>query len=97
MSEFEPEGVMPPRVYTKKELLSYLQYCRDKAYELIENMTEKIATQPWINKSKNFIVLEVLLYNMRHIQHHAAQFNKILREEIDDASPWVSVAHKELS
>jgi uncharacterized damage-inducible protein DinB len=31
---------------------------------------------------------ELLLYNMRHVQHHAAQLNLILRRTIDSAPRW---------
>src|SRR5947209_15151636 len=30
---------------------------------------------------------EMLLYNMRHVQHHAAQLNLLLRQNIDSARP----------
>jgi uncharacterized damage-inducible protein DinB len=33
---------------------------------------------------------ELLLYNMRHVQHHAAQMNMRLRQETDSAPKWVS-------
>jgi len=32
------------------------------------------------------------LYNLRHVQHHAAQLNLILRQTIDSAPPWVGRA-----
>jgi hypothetical protein len=35
-------------------------------------------------------VVEILLYNMRHVQNHAAQLNLLLQQEIDDAPRWVS-------
>jgi hypothetical protein len=46
----------------------------------------------WINEYKNFSVFEILLYNMRHVQHHAAQLNQLLRISIQDAPKWVSQA-----
>jgi uncharacterized damage-inducible protein DinB len=34
---------------------------------------------------------ELLLYNMRHVQHHAAQLNMLLRQRTNSAAPrWVS-------
>ena len=33
---------------------------------------------------------ELLLYNMRHVQHHAAQLNMRLRQATDSAPDWVS-------
>lgn len=96
MSEFESGGVMPPKTYSKQELLDYLEHCRNKAYKLVDSFTDQLVQSPWVNKTKKFTVLEVLLYNMRHIQHHAAQLNKILREEIDQAPGWVSVANRKM-
>ena len=40
-------------------------------------------------------MLEVLLYNMRHVQHHVAQLNLLLRQSINDAPNWVSLAKDE--
>jgi uncharacterized damage-inducible protein DinB len=40
--------------------------------------------------------LELLLYNMRHVQHHAAQLNLILRQTIDSAPRWVGKAKMKL-
>ncbi len=48
----------------------------------------------WINESKNFSFLEILLYNMRDIQHHVAQLNLYLRQTIDRAPKWVSQVKK---
>lgn len=96
LSEFDPSGAMPDRTYSKEELLSYLRHCSAKCHDLIANLTDEIANSRWVSAYKNYSVIEVLLYNMRHVQHHAAQLNLLLRQEIDDAPRWVSVAKKEL-
>jgi hypothetical protein len=90
LSEFE--DILPPRVYEKKELLSYLHSSFDKCKELIAGLTEATINERWVNESgtMNYSVLEILLYNMRHVQHHAAQLNFILRQTINDAPNWVS-------
>ena len=37
--------------------------------------------------------MELLLYNMRHVQHHTAQLNLILRQVTNSAAPgWVGKA-----
>lgn len=88
-SEFE--DVMPERVYTKNELLGYLHFCQTKFREVIADLTVEGLSDRWINESgsMNFSVLEILLYNMRHVQHHAAQLNLLLRQGINDAPDWV--------
>jgi hypothetical protein len=82
---------MPERVYTKEELLVYLSSCRNKCEQLLNSMTIEVAESKWINESKTMIypVIEILMYNMRHVQHHAAQLNLILRQEIKNAPEWI--------
>ena len=97
LSEFDPSGIMPYKVFSKKELLVYLQHCRDKSYKLIVEITDELLSKRWINGYKNYSVLEILLYNLRHIQHHSAQLNLHLRQTINDAPNWVSQAKDKLN
>ncbi len=89
LSEFEDR--LPERVYTKEELLVYLEFCREKCRNLIFDLTEENIAKDWINESKTMVypMVEILLYNMRHVQHHAAQLNLLLRQTINDATDWV--------
>jgi len=32
---------------------------------------------------------EILLYNLRHTQHHTAQLNMLLRQDFDKHMEWV--------
>lgn len=93
------DDIVPNRIYTKRELLDYLQSSREKCRRLIAGLTEeRIVNQRWINEAenRNYALLEILLYNMRHVQHHAAQLNMLLRKEINDAPQWVSRAKEGL-
>ena len=90
--EFDPAGIIPPRVYTRKELLAYLNHCRDKCRSVINAMTSKRAYERWVHDGADFFVLELHLYNMRHVQHHAAQLYLMLRQAIDSAPRWVRKA-----
>ena len=94
LSEFDPTGKKPDRTYTKPELISYLGYCRQKASKLISGLTTEKLNERWINDYKNFSVLEILMYNNRHVQHHSAQLNLLLRQTINNAPAWVSQAKK---
>lgn len=89
MDELDPEGLLPEKVYTKDELQKYLKHGRKKSKETIQSLTdEKIEERcgfGWIDGS----VAELFLYNLRHIQHHTAQLNFILRQTIDSAPRWV--------
>ncbi len=62
----------------------------DVSMHVIEGATEK--TEYY----KNFSLLEILFYNVRHIQHHSAQLNLLLRQTINNAPTWVSQAQMKL-
>jgi hypothetical protein len=89
-SEFEYDA-MPDRVYDKEELLQYLAYARQKLRDQLTRISsEELLTKRFISEYKEFTLFELLLYNMRHVQHHAAQLNQLLRQSIHDAPKWVS-------
>jgi hypothetical protein len=92
------DDVIPDRIYTKKELLDYLQSSREKCRQVIAGLTAEKLEERWIEESgqMNYSVLEILLYNMRHVQHHAAQLNLLLRQGINNAPDWVSRAEDEM-
>jgi hypothetical protein len=96
-AEIDPSGVLPERVYSKAELLQYLEHGREKARSRIAALTPDNSIQRceygWIDLS----VAESLLYNMRHVQHHAAQLNLLLRQTTDNAPRWVSRARSSLT
>jgi uncharacterized damage-inducible protein DinB len=86
---------MPDRVYSRDELLSYLNMCREKCFALLSSAGNDIAVNRWKNKFKDYSLFEILLYNMRHVQHHAAQLNLLLRQRINNAPKWVSQTARE--
>jgi hypothetical protein len=90
LSEFDPQGKMPERIYSKNELLDYLEFARKKCFDLINDLTDENAAKRFVNEYRNYSRFEIILYNMRHVQHHAGQFNLLLRQNIDDAPKWVS-------
>jgi len=94
LSEFDPDGAMPDRTYTKNELIDYLHYCRENAFRLIQTLGELNARSRFKNDYRDYSVPEILLYNMRHIQHGAAQLNLLLRQGGTVPPRWVSVAGK---
>lgn len=89
LSEFDPSGLMPDRVYSKEELLSYLDHGRRKFRALMEAVTDEGLSALRKFGSISGPLDEVLLYNLRHVQHHAAQLNLILRQVTDSAPGWV--------
>jgi hypothetical protein len=90
LDELDPAGLLPERPISKTELQTYLAHCRWKCRTVIGNLTEHGARErcgfEWLDLS----IAELLLYNMRHTQHHAAQLNLILRQKTSSSPRWVS-------
>ena len=89
LSELDPAGLLPDRVYTKEELKKYFDHGRRKCRETIKTLTDEKARQPFKFGRIELNFAGLLLYNMRHVQHHAAQLNLILRQTVDSAPRWV--------
>jgi hypothetical protein len=84
-----PKGPVPQKTYSREELLEYLEYGRAKAKATVDALSEEMITKgcgfPWVSVS----VAELFFYNSRHVQHHAAQLNLLMRQEVDSAPGWV--------
>ena len=89
LDEFDLAGLLPERPYTKDELQRYLEHGRRKCRARIAGLTEESARERRKFGSAEGTVAELLLYNMRHVQHHTAQLNLMLRRETDSAPNWV--------
>jgi hypothetical protein len=96
LDELDPRGLMPERVYAKEELQGYLDHGREKCRGVIAELTDETARRRSAFGSVDGSVLESLLYNMRHVQHHAAQLNLVLRQKTDSAPGWVGKAKSKL-
>jgi hypothetical protein len=92
LSELGPAEVPPERTYTKAELQTYLEHGRRKCRATIKALTDQKVRRrcgfDWLDLSDG----ELILYNMRHVQHHAAQLNLILRQTTGSAPAWVRKA-----
>jgi hypothetical protein len=90
LDEMDPAGLLPGRVYTKEELRNYLEYGRRKCRAALESLTDEKAGQRFRLNWMDFSLAELHLYNLRHVQHGAAQLNLILRQRTDSAPGWVA-------
>lgn len=88
-SEFEDDP--PTGIFEKTEVLEYLQSCRTKMQGLFSDLTENLALSRWINESRtmDYSIIEIALYNLRHVQHHVGQLNLMLRQNGIEAPDWV--------
>lgn len=65
LSEFNPDVELPERVYTKPELLLYINYCRDKCRKLVSSLSNENLQKRFKNQYMDYSRLEILLDNMR--------------------------------
>ena len=87
LSELDPAGVLPDRVYSKEEMRRFLEHGRQKLRARIAAMTDEKAASRCGFRDLN--ELEHFLYKMRHVQHHMAQLNLILRQVTNSPTEWV--------
>lgn len=77
-------AVSPDRPYTKEELHTYVaatrRTCRASLLALTEERAQQTVKYPRA-KGKSAAYLELQLYNMRHVQEHAAQRNLFLGQQ----------------
>jgi hypothetical protein len=89
--EMEPGEVLP-RIYTREELLGYLDYCRRRCQETIGTLSTEQANRlcrfPW----GELTFAELLLYSLRHVQEHGAQLRLFLGQQAGKPAGWKSQA-----
>lgn len=71
-------GPLPERVYTKQELLEYLNTCRQTCKATIEALTDEMLQRQCGFGWGECSFLELLIYNLRHVHGHASQLNMLL-------------------
>lgn len=89
LDELDPAGILPDRVYTKAELLAYLEHGRAKCMRVMEGLSGEKARATRKFGSLEGPLAELLIYSLRHVQHHTAQLNLILRQRTNSAPNWV--------
>ena len=92
LDELDPAGRLPEQPYTKDEMQMYIEHGRNKCRATVEALTGGQARRRHGCKWLAMTFAESLLYNMRHVQHHAAQLNLILWPQTDSAPRWVAKA-----
>jgi hypothetical protein len=95
-ADYEPfEDPAPRRLYDKASLLIYLEFCRRKVTEAISAETVETLSAPDGFGNPAFSRAELHLYNIRHIQHHAAQLSLRLRLDANEGILWVGSGWRE--
>ena len=79
----------PLSLYERSQVEGYLEFCRSKAAATIAAETEESLNAPAKFNRRNFSRAELHVYNIRHIQHHAAQLILRLRLDSNIDVPWI--------
>jgi hypothetical protein len=96
LKELDPAGLLPDRPYTKDALRAYVGHCRKKCRATLAALTEENAKQPCRWGKFDLSFAELMLYTMRHVQHHTGQLNLMLRQQTASAPRWVRRAEPAL-
>jgi DinB family protein len=86
-------GVFPERPYQKRELLDWLVRCRQALDARLSTVaTDQGFRRPCSLSWGEMEAGELLLYNLRHVQHHVGQINLLIRQGGGEPAPWVARA-----
>ena len=91
--EIDFNETLPKQPYTREDLRAYLASLRLKCRDVMETMTNEQASRPveypW-SAGQPISFLELQLYNMRHMQGHAAELSLLLGQHgvHGDAVDW---------
>ena len=83
-------GESLPRIYTREELLGYLETCRRKCQETINTMSNEQARRLCSFSWGELSFAELQLYSLRHVQEHGAQLRMFLGQQAGKSTGWVS-------
>jgi hypothetical protein len=84
------EGEVLPRTYTRAELLDYLELCRQRCRETIHALSTEDAYRLCRFAWGTLSFAELQLYNLRHVQEHAAHLGMFLGQQAGKSTKWVS-------
>jgi hypothetical protein len=90
LDDLNVEAQPGERPYSREELRAYLRHGRRKCRQFLDTLTDQKARSRSPFAWTDFTVAELLLYNLRHVQHGAAQLNLLLRQTLGSAPAWVA-------
>lgn len=86
------DNLIPDKIYDKQQVLRYIKQSKEKCRQIIYGLTDEKLNERFQEGDEpndmDYPILEILLYNMRHTQHHAAQLNMLLRQDVDKHMEW---------
>lgn len=100
--ELDSLETLPAQPYTKETLHAYLQStrqkCQSQLLQLSDEQMRRPVEYPW-SRGQQISYLELQLYNLRHVQEHAAQLSLFVgQNDVPDTNlGWVAQAKTETS
>lgn len=85
--------MIPDNIFSKEELVDYVNQIRLKCKQLIEGLTDQEILHTRFKEGEqegdmDYSILEILFYNLRHTQHHIGQLNFIIRQDLGTHVDW---------
>lgn len=74
---------------SKSDMRAYCKYARQKANQFIKSINVTYFTTPSPFEWHGFPKIDLVDYNLRHLQHHVGQLDIVLRREQDIGNPWI--------
>ena len=87
----------PTMRYARPGILEYVQHCRARAAEAIAAETEQTLSGWCGFQGRPLTRAELYVYNIRHLQHHAAQLSLRLRLDAGQEVPWIGYGWRDVS
>ena len=85
----ELEDRLPTKLYTYDFLISYINHCKVKIENVFSKIgEEELSERPAIRKDLNSR-MELFIYVIRHIQHHAAQLGLRIQMVTKEEMKWI--------
>jgi len=86
----ELEDRLPIRLYKKEFCERYLAFCREKIDTALADETADSLFGDSCISFRRMTRIELYIYSIRHLQHHAAQLGLRLQSITGREMPWVS-------
>ena len=86
------DDLIPDKNYNQQEIVAYLKQSREKCKHIIDTLNDERLGERFKEGDEpgdmDYSILEILLYNLRHTQHHTAQLNMLLIQDLDKHMEW---------
>lgn len=85
--------LIPDRIFSSSELANYIRVSKEKCKKLIDGLKEGHGLEQRFTEGDkeadmDYSLPEILIYNLRHTQHHVGQLHILMRQDMDRHMDW---------